>query len=919
MLNKFSASSKLYMLIFITAASLVGLGYYGTIELRKMNENTRALYADRVLCIQQLSNVRFEYIEEILPVPGNVKNHVLTFSEAKQQVEKAKRIMDTNWHNYKLTYLTPEEKLLVKNADVIKSRNDEVYKALVSILTKQDTPALDKLIKEEFSSQSPPFALKINQLMELQVQVGKKIFDDNNQIYQGASQKFFLLILLSLVIALSISFYIIKNVKHLINDILKSSNTIKQSERKYRSLLENASDSIYLVDGKGNFVEVNGSMCKMIGYSKEELLQLNVEAIVDPEQLKTDPVIHGGHHPDQSLTRERRLARKNGEIIDVEIKVTMFADNRTLVIARDITDRKKAEELILREKALSETIINSLPGIFYLINNKEEYLRWNKNFETVTGYNKEEILKLTTKDLIIREDLIKVDDAIKKTFSEGYATVEAQAKIKDGSNIPFLLTGSPVMYEEQLCLLGTGIDISSRIKAEEELKSSEQKYKLLFERNPSPLSMVAKDDLSIIAVNEAAANLYGYTRDELLHSSATIVRLKEDVEQQRLHFQTAVSEPTDRGVVRHVKKDGTIIFVNVVVSDMMFEGRAVRLVLTTDVTEKLIAEEELRSSEQKYKLIFESNPSPLWMIAKDDLSIIAANETAVNLYGYTKDELLSMSVKKLRPPDELDEQLQIFQKEMVDSTDLGIIRQVKKDGTMFFVQLISHDIVFEGRPVRLSLTNDVTERLKAEELLKKSEANLKTIMDTTDTAYALLDENLSVMDFNQMAVKFVNSQYNRSPAKGDLLADYFPTERFPQFINYAKEVLKGRNISYEINYPQPDGSILWFYTRLFPITNDKNEIFGLMLALSDITERKNSEDNLKAAYQRIQDHITSIKDMAWKQSHLIRSPLANLKGLAAMLADNPSDDEILQYLQAELERLDKVIIDMAEDASVHDI
>jgi len=194
MLNKFSASSKLYMLIFITAASLVGLGYYGTIELRKMNENTRALYADRVLCIQQLSNVRFEYIEEILPVPGNVKNHVLTFSEAKQRVEKAKRIMDTNWHNYKLTYLTPEEKLLVKEADVIKSRNDEVYKALVSILTKQDTPALDKLIKEEFSSQSPPFALKINQLMELQVQVGKKIFDDNNQIYQGASQKFFLLI-----------------------------------------------------------------------------------------------------------------------------------------------------------------------------------------------------------------------------------------------------------------------------------------------------------------------------------------------------------------------------------------------------------------------------------------------------------------------------------------------------------------------------------------------------------------------------------------------------------------------------------------------------------------------------------------------------------------------------------------------------
>ena len=57
------------------------------------------------------------------------------------------------------------------------------------------------------------------------------------------------------------------------------------------------------------------------------------------------------------------------------------------------------------------------------------------------------------------------------------------------------------------------------------------------------------------------------------------------------------------------------------------------------------------------------------------------------------------------------------------------------------------------------------------------------------------------------------------------LVDYFPKERFPQFISYTSEVLKGKNISYEINYPQPDGSVRWYYVRLFPITNDKNEIF----------------------------------------------------------------------------------------------
>ncbi len=697
---------------------------------------------------------------------------------------------------------------------------------------------------------------------------------------------------------------------------------LKKSEEKYHSLIEHASDAIYILDLAGNFNDANESMCKMMGYYKEELLQLNVVKLIDPEQLKTDPLTFGAADSDKPVIRERRLVRKDGSVFDVEINVKRFADDNVLVIARDITGRKqmetelreaelkfrtladksvvgvyiskkerfiyvnprfaeifgyephelistpgsaidmiiskegqetvrrnvqaryagelenvhyevagkrkdgtlnyiefygnraiidgepaiigtmlditerrKAEELILREKMLSETIINSLPGVFYLHNDKGKYLRWNKNFETVSGYTAEEIENLNAKQLVADEDQERVKNAIEKIFREGYVMVEIKVITKHGVKIPFLLTGTPIVYENQRCLLGTGIDISSLIKAEEELRSSEQKYKLLFDSNPQPMTMVAKDDLSIIAVNDAAANLYGYTKEELLKMNARVLRPKEDLEQQ----------------------------------------------------------------------------------------------------------------------------LEIFRKEASVSTDLGVVRNTRKDGSIMFVHIIAHDIVFEGRPVRLSLTTDITEKLKVERTLQKSEANLKTIMDTTDTAYALLDKKLNVIAFNQMAVKFVNSQYNHSPVKGDQLADYFPSERFPQFISYADEVLTGKNVSYEINYPQPNGQAFWFYVRLFPITNDKKEIFGLMLALSDITERKNAEESLKGAYKMVQDHIDSIKDMAWKQSHLIRSPLANLKGLAAMLKDDPSDTEVLDHIQSELDRMDAIIIEMAEDASNHDL
>jgi len=919
-LNKFSTSEKFYMLIFITAASLIGLGLYGVDDLQKMNENTRTLYADRVLCMQQLANVRFEYTSEIQPAALKVKNGLLSFNEAGQRVQKATQIINANWHNYKLTYLTPNERLLVKQADILKTGADEACENLKSFLAKKDTLALNKSVKKGAPDLFAPVIAKVTQLMELQALVGKNIYVNNKHLYQSTSKKFIFLVLLALAIALSLSYFIIRNIKKLINDRLKSSHIIKQSEEKYRSLIEQASDAIYLVDNKGNFIEVNESMCKMTGYSRAELLKLNVEDLVDPEQLKSDPVIHGYHFADKPLIRERRLICKDKKIIHVEINVKAFAGNKTLVIARDITGRKRmeaeireaelrfrtlveksmvgvytvqngkfiyvnprfaevfgyeaaemintfpvetiihesyralanenvnrrvsgevegvhyealgvkkdgttnwvefygnraviggdsiiigtmidlsekklAEELILKEKQLSDAIINSLPGVFYLRNEKGKFLRWNRNLEIVTGYTAPEIENLVVRDMIATEDFKTLDTAVEKVFKEGYSMAEAGVKTKGGVKIPFLLTGSPITYENQLCLLGTGIDISSRIKAEEELRLSEQKYKLLFESNPSPMIMIAKDDMSIIAVNEAIAKLYGYTRDELLQ----------------------------------------------------------------------------------------------------------------------------MSVKELRPAEDFQQQLEIFSTDASDSTDLGVVRVIKKDGSIIFVHLFAHDIIFEGRPVRLSLVTDVTERLKAEAALKKSEANLQTILKTTDTAYALFDLELKAQAFNQKAIEFVKDEYYHFPKKGDKLVDFFPTERFPQFVNFTREVLKGNTINYEVDYPQANGAVVWYYVSLFPITNDNKEILGMMMALYDITERKKAENDLKSAYGKIQRQLSSIKDMAWKQSHLIRSPLANLMGLSAMLKLDPSDTEVLDFIQKELNRMDTIIIEMAGEASYHDI
>ena len=88
MLNQFSVPAKLYLLLLITAASLIGLGLYGIADVRKMDENTHSLYADRALPIQQLSDARFAYAAQILPMTQKVRNHQLTLNEAQVELQQ---------------------------------------------------------------------------------------------------------------------------------------------------------------------------------------------------------------------------------------------------------------------------------------------------------------------------------------------------------------------------------------------------------------------------------------------------------------------------------------------------------------------------------------------------------------------------------------------------------------------------------------------------------------------------------------------------------------------------------------------------------------------------------------------------------------------------------------------------------------
>jgi len=118
----------------------------------------------------------------------------------------------------------------------------------------------------------------------------------------------------------------------------------------------------------------------------------------------------------------------------------------------------------------------------------------------------------------------------------------------------------------------------------------------------------------------------------------------------------------------------------------------------------------------------------------------------------------------------------------------------------------------------------------------------------------------------------------------------------------------------EKRYICKNGTTVWVSINIATVTNKKGGPVYFVSQFEDITERKKAEKHLRDAYKQIQDHVNSIQEIAWKQSHLIRSPLANLMGLVEILKADPAERETLKYVQIELERLDAVILEMAEDA-----
>jgi PAS domain S-box-containing protein len=173
------------------------------------------------------------------------------------------------------------------------------------------------------------------------------------------------------------------------------------------------------------------------------------------------------------------------------------------------------KDQLIKERELSDLIINCLPGVFYLVDRDGRHLRWNRNFEKVTGYSAEEISDMYPLDFFEKKNHDEINAAVSKVYREGYNEIEMEIINKHGKRSLFHFNGIAVTYEGKSCMLGAGMDLSAREDAQREIRENEKKYRSLFEQASDPI-LVTDYDGNFTDVNGSFCKLFGYTKKELL-------------------------------------------------------------------------------------------------------------------------------------------------------------------------------------------------------------------------------------------------------------------------------------------------------------------------------------------------------------------------------------------------------------------
>jgi PAS domain S-box-containing protein len=595
-------------------------------------------------------------------------------------------------------------------------------------------------------------------------------------------------------------------------------------------------------------------------------------------------------------------------------RVYLITGNEQLLKEREQTKTEVREDFLEVRKLTSDN-----PGQQRRLDQLEPLIAQRIDWEEqmialrrAAGFAAAADLVATGRGLGLSDDILRL---LKERQNEEYGLLDHDKKRAEmASTATFLLLPLGVFVSLgvlSLSLFFLNAGVSEQKWADTALRESEEGMRAVLE---SALDSIITMDHQgrVVAFNPAAEKTFGYRRSDVTGQFLTDLiipaSLREAHRRGLSHYLATGEGPVlgKRIEMTAMRSDGSEFPVELAITRIgsreppMFTG------FIRDITERKRAEEMVRESEERYRQLFESNPNPMWVFDLETLSFLAVNDAAVRHYGYSRDEFLAMTIKDIRPPEDIPALMDNVSQTKEGLDDTTQWRHRKKDGALIDVEITSHEVPWLGRRAALVLINDVTERRRAEQV----RAQLAAIVESSDDA--IISKTLAgvITSWNLGAEKLFD--YSAEEAIGKPMGMLFPPDRAREEPEILARIRRGETVDhFDTVRMRKDGKPIDVSVALSPIRDGRGKIIGASTIARDISERKRAENEIlqlnidleERVERRTADLEAANKELeafSYSVSHDLRAPLRAVDGFSqAVLEDYGAKlpEEGRRYLQ----------------------
>jgi len=542
-------------------------------------------------------------------------------------------------------------------------------------------------------------------------------------------------------------------------------DALRESEKRYRILFEQSPDAMFILDLQGRHLDANPRATAMLGYTHTELLGLSLKQ-VSAQVPQSEQIIQRLLRGEQIPTYERIFRKKNGELFPVELTVDLIRDlhgNPKYIqsIARDITERKRAEDA-LRE---SEANLNRAQAVAH-IGSWYNQLATNQVTWSAETYRIFGIPIGTPMNFDIFTQTIHPDDRAPLRESWQYAVThhtpfDFEHRILVGNEIRWVREQAEIEYTADgapLCGIGTVQDITERKQAKKDLEIALTKYKTLFDIFPLGITVSDKQG-NVIETNRFAEKLLGVSTTEHLQREIDgpqwqIIRL--DGTPMPASEYASVRALTENRLIENIEmgiqSPRETTWLNVTAAPIPLEAYGV-VVVYGDIGERLHTAHALRESEMRYRLLADASSDVIWTCGLD-FTLTYISPAVERLTGFTPQQAFTQSFASALTPASIERAHSLFanaieQLEHKSAQELAMWSNIAelemrcKDGSTIWTETrINFILDVRGMPrAILGITRDITERkrMETERANQHRAQELATLYETTRDLSPILD------------------------------------------------------------------------------------------------------------------------------------------------------------------------------------